>query len=445
MTRVALLPSAYPPALGGVEELTRHLALALVDAGDEVEVWTLHGDDSAPETVEVRDDLIVRRFPMPLPAGKWSSLYRSATIGPRTLFSLRNAIDAFRPDVLHVICFGPNGAYATVAARLAGLPLVVTLQGETVMDDSDIFQTSRTLKAALRRGIRSAAVVTGCSAFTLADAEERFGLAPGRGLVIPNGVDVDGAHTVPDGAIDARPVGSRTNVPTEATGPETGPETGPGAGAAAGSGPYPEPGPPERPYILALGRVVEKKGFDLLLTAYAGMDESLRTVDLVIGGAGPALEGLQASARSFGLADRVHFAGRLSRPQVARFMAGAELFVMPSRLEPFGIVVLEGWRAGVAVVATTRGGPPEFVRDGEDGVLVDPFDTPGFSSALERLVSDDDWRRSIAAAGKARVDEFAWPVIAERYRAAYASVIPERGSQDRLERQLSPPRGESVS
>ena len=48
---------------------------------------------------------------------------------------------------------------------------------------------------------------------------------------------------------------------------------------------------------------------------------------------------------------------------------------MPSRLEPFGIVVLEGWRAGVAVVATTQGGPPEFVRDGMDGVLVDPFDT----------------------------------------------------------------------
>ena len=70
MTRIALLPSAYPPAVGGVEELTRHLALALVDAGDEVEVWTLHGDDARPETVEVRDDLIVRRFPMPLPGGQ---------------------------------------------------------------------------------------------------------------------------------------------------------------------------------------------------------------------------------------------------------------------------------------------------------------------------------------------------------------------------------------
>ncbi len=429
MTRVALLPSAYPPALGGVEELTRHLALALVDAGDEVEVWTLHGNDSSPETVEVRDDLIVRRLPMPLPAAKWSSLYRTATIGPRTLFSLRHAIDAFRPDVLHVVCFGPNGAYATLASRLAGLPLIITLQGETVMDDSDIFQTSRTLKSALRKGIHSAAVVTGCSAFTLADAEVRFGLEPGRGLVIPNGVDVDGIHTGADG--DA--AGHRIDTPSDRSARTL------AAGTSVGVD------PPEGRYILALGRVVEKKGFDLLLAAYAGMGRPRAEVDLVIGGSGPALEGLKASATSFGIADRVHFPGRLSRFQVARFMSRAELFVMPSRLEPFGIVVLEGWRAGVAVVATTRGGPPEFVRDGEDGVLVDPFDTTAFTSALERLVSDDGFRRSVAAAGRDRVDEFAWPVIAERYRSVYSSVVENQGHGRQLDHAFGPPRGESVS
>jgi len=415
MTRIALLPSAYPPAVGGVEELTRHLALALVAAGDEVEVWTLHGDDAKPETVEVRDDLIVRRFPMPLPATKWSSLHRSATIGPRTLFSMRNAADAFRPDVLHVVCFGPNGAYATALARLTGLPLVVTLQGETVMDDSDIFETSRVLRSALRRGLAAAAGVTGCSAFTLDDAEQRFGLEPGRGLVIPNGVDLVAA--------DPSEQSDRAEPPDR---PEL----------------------PGRPYILALGRVVEKKGFDLLLAAYAAAGQAREAVDLVIGGAGPALDGLRASAESMGLTDRVHFPGRLSRGQVSRFMAGAEIFAMPSRLEPFGIVVLEGWRAGVAVVATNRGGPPEFVHDGEDGVLVDPFDTAAFAEVLDRLVGDDDLRHAVAAAGSARVPEFAWPAIAERYRTLYASVTPAdhvTGAPGQPTAEPSRPQGESVS
>jgi glycogen(starch) synthase len=394
MTRIALLPSSYPPSLGGVEELTRHLALSLVAAGDQVEVWTGLPDDSSPESVEVLDGLVVRRLPMPLPATNLASIRRTLVTGPRTLVALRRAADAFRPDVLHVQCFGPNGAYATALARIVRRPLVVTLQGETMMDDADIFEESRVLRAALRSGIRHAAAVTACSAFTLADAEARFGLTPGRGQVVFNGVSLGGASGVgvPGG-------------PDRATAPLT---------AVAGD--------PPRPYVFALGRVVDKKGFDLLLAAYAGMDPVRRTSDLVIAGSGAALEGLERKASELGLADRVHFVGRLSREEVAGAMAGADLFVMPSRLEPFGIVVLEAWRAGVAVMATTRGGAPEFVEDGETGVLVDPFDTPGFTAALETVLADGGSRAAMAAAGHARVRAFDWPRIADQYRTIYDSV-----------------------
>ncbi len=383
MTRIALLPSSYPPSLGGVEELTRHLALALVQGGDHVEVWTGQPDDSTPETVEVLDELIVRRLPMPLPATNWSAIRRSATTGVRTLFSLRDAVAAFRPDVLHVQCFGPNGAYASALSRLTGRPLVLTLQGETLMDDADIFDVSRSLRASLRHSLKTAAAVTACSSFTLHDAERRFGLPPGRGQVIPNGVELS---------------------------------TRPGCGSTRPAG------LPDRPYVLALGRVVEKKGFDLLVDAFAHTDSARRTADLVIAGTGAALEDLRRRAADLGVADRVHFVGRLDRGEVAGAMAGAELFVMPSRLEPFGIVILEAWRAGTAVVATNRGGPPELVRDGKDGVLVDPFDRAAFGAVLERLLGDDDLRRSVAEAGRARVASFAWPAIAERYRRVYSSV-----------------------
>ncbi len=386
--RIALLPSSYPPALGGVEELTRHLAMALGDAGDQVEVWSLQPDDSARETVEVLDRIIVRRFAMPLPARNWPAIHRTAVVGPRTLFSLRRAVAAFRPDLIHVQCFGPNGAYATALSRLTGLPLVVTLQGETMMDDSNIYDDSRSLQFSLRAGLRRAAAVTGCSAFTLADAEARFGLAPGRGRVVYNGVALDGA--------------------TQSSGVST---------------PFvPAEGELGRPYILALGRVVEKKGFDLLLAAYAAIDESRRTADLVIGGEGNDLESLRRRAAAIGVAERVHFVGRLSREEVASAMDGAALFVVPSRLEPFGIVILEAWRAGAAVVATNRGGPPEFVRDGLDGVLVDPLDTATFANCLEELLSDPARRHALAQAGHSRVEKFGWPSIAETYRQIYSSV-----------------------
>jgi len=392
VTRVALLPSAYPPSVGGVEELTRHLALALVAAGDDVEVWTGLPDDHAPETVEVRDGLVVRRFPMPLPASRVSAVSHAASTGWRTMRGLRRAVATFRPDVLHVQCFGPNGAYATALSRICRVPLVITLQGETLMDDADIFDISQVLRASLRAGIRASAAVTACSAFTLDDAVARFGLAPGRGTVIFNGVSLEPSAT------DAPPVALPSPLG-------------------------------HVPYVLALGRVVAKKGFDLLLAGYAAMDPGLRTADLVIGGTGVALEGLAAQAEESGIADRVHFVGRLSREQVAAAMSGARAFVMPSRLEPFGIVVLEGWRAGTAVVATDHGGPPEFVHDGEDGLLVDPFDTRAVAAVLGRVLSDDGLRDAIATAGRSRVEAFAWSRIAEEYRATYRAAVAGRTEQ----------------
>jgi glycogen(starch) synthase len=179
--------------------------------------------------------------------------------------------------------------------------------------------------------------------------------------------------------------------------------------------------------VLALGRVVEKKGFDLLLGAYAAIEPGQRTAaDVVIGGQGEALAGLRHQASELGIADQVHFVGRLSREQVAEAMAGASMFVMPSRLEPFGIVILEAWRAGTPVVATSRGGPPEFVHDGHDGLLVDPFDTAGFAAALESLLTDTERRERIGRAGQARVQEFGWASIAGQYRQVYATVVGDK-------------------
>jgi len=270
------------------------------------------------------------------------------------------------------------------------------------MDDNDIYERSMALRAALRWGLGRAAV-TGCSAFTLADAR-RFGLHPNSGQVIFNGVRLDEPDT--------------RNFRQE---------------------PAPETLPFER-YVLALGRAVEKKGFDLLLRAYTQLGPPEK-VGLVIGGDGAALSTLRELVAELGIAGRVHFPGRLERARAAELMRGADVFVMPSRLEPFGIVVLEAWREGTAVVASNRGGPPEFVEDGVDGLLVDPFDTSALAKMIGSLLEDPVRRAEIARKGREKVAAFSWPVIAQQYREIYREATRSAagvGASRQARRRLTP-------
>lgn len=381
--RVVLFASAYAPAVGGVEELTRRLGERLTDAGDAVEVWTIRHPRALPAREEI-GGLAVRRFVLALPALRPGQLLAFAPASAAALTRLVRAARQFRPDVIHVQCFSSNGVYATALAALLGVPLVVTLQGETVMDDNDIYEHSLLLRMGLRAGLRRAAAVTACSQFVLGDAEARFGLPVGAGLVVPNGVDTDRDE--------------------------------PAASLAL----------PFESFVLGLGRAVEKKGFDLLLEAFARLADEHPDVGLLVGGDGEARPRLLARARHLGLEDRVTLPGRLSRGQVAWAMANATLFVLPSRVEPFGIVVVEALRAGRPVVVSARGGASEIVSHGVEGLVVDPFDTAALAAAIGRLLDDEQLRQRMAAAARARVEAFSWGEIAERYRTIYRSVATSR-------------------
>lgn len=377
--RILLAPSAYAPAVGGVEELTGRLARRLLACGDEVEVWTIRHPLDLPADEDVAG-VRVRRFALPLPrlaAGALAGFPREAR---RASARLASAAAEYRPQVIHVQCFSANGVYGTWLAGRLRVPLVVSLQGETVMDDHDLYERSLTLRLALRWALRRAAAVTGCSRYVLSDAGSRFGLPAGKGVVVPNGVEV--CEDVTPQPLDL----------------------------------------PFRRFVLGLGRVVEKKGFDLLLAAFARLAARRPDVGLVIGGDGAARAALIRATAAAGLAGRVVFPGSLSRAQVAWLMRAAAVFVLPSRVEPFGIVVLEALRAGRPVVVSARGGASEIVRDGVEGLVVDPCDTAALTAAIERLLSDTSLAERLARTGTARVAEFDWASLARRYRELYQRV-----------------------
>ncbi|MDP9225674.1 MAG: glycosyltransferase family 4 protein [Actinomycetota bacterium] len=378
---MALLPSAYAPAVGGVEELTARLAVQLVRAGDDVQVWTIRYPVSLPAEERI-DGIDVRRLAMPLPRLDPRSLLRAPYEISSAFRQLLRVSRAFRPDLVHVQCFSANGVYAAWLARRLRVPLIVTLQGETVMDDMDIYERSLTLRASLRIALRQADAVTACSRFVLADAEQRFGLPRGRGSVIPNGVEFN--EGVPALPLDL----------------------------------------PFKRFVLTMGRVVAKKGFDLMLDAFVSIARDHPEVGLVIGGSGPARDDLVRRAAEAGLAGRVSFPGVLSRGEIAWAMGVADVFVLPSRVEPFGIVVLEALRAGCPVVVSGRGGAPEIVRDGIDGLIVDPVQIEALSASVDRILTDKELAQRLSTSGRSRAAEFDWHSIAARYRDVYQRVAP---------------------
>lgn len=371
--RVALVASSYHPYRGGVEEHVRGLAARLHERGHDVVVWTVdRGEHLGAQQV---DGVEVRYLPTPLPARSASGLLGFAARAPRAATAWWRAYAQFRPEVLNVQCFGPNGLYAAALARSTGTPLLVSSHGETFADDHAVFDRSALLRGGLERALRAAAVVTGCSEPVLEDLATRFGLE--EGTVVPNAID---------------PAAGRIRRPVAP------------------------------PLVLALGRVEPTKGFDLLLDAFAAT-AGLDGATLVVGGDGQARADLQRTVRARGLGERVRLPGWLAREEVRAHLSRASVVVVPSRREAFGMVVLEAWDAGVPVVVTNRDGPARLVSHGVNGLVVDPEDPVALGGAISSILADATLAERLAAGGRRAVAEFGWSRVLALYEAAYATCL----------------------
>lgn len=397
MVSVALIASSFLPRRGGVEEHVANVAVALADRGHRVSIWAVdQGDDTHSDFRGIP----VRFLSAPLPSRSLGGIGRYARRGGSAVHAWRQACREDRPDILNIQCFGPNGVYATALARRTATPLVYSAHGETFMDADRIFDKSRLLQSRLRDAIGSASRVTACSAYTARDLL-RFGGDSRDIAVIPNGIDL----TEPVGAA---PPGLRSGE-----------------------------------YVLGLGRLVAVKGFDRLIDAFADFcRDASAEMKLVIAGDGPERNALESRARELGIAERVVFTGTLGRSEVGGVMAHAWALVVPSEVEAFGITILEGWRAGIPVIAGDRGGPPEFISQGRDGLLVDPLSVPRITDALRQLLRDPERSARMAAEGRRAVRRFSWERAARSYEEIYEAVLSEAPALARRSRRSRPAEGD---
>ncbi len=164
----------------------------------------------------------------------------------------------------------------------------------------------------------------------------------------------------------------------------------------SGAEPAPLQPPPGSRVLLAMGRLHQNKDFPTLLRAMALLP---REAHLVLAGEGPERGGLEALARELGIVERVTFLGW--RRDIGPLLAASEMLVVPSRIEPLGNVVLEGFSAARPVIATAAEGPRELIEDGRTGLLVPIGDHAALAGAIGALLANAARAAAIGAAGRA--------------------------------------------
>jgi D-inositol-3-phosphate glycosyltransferase len=189
--------------------------------------------------------------------------------------------------------------------------------------------------------------------------------------------------------------------------------------------------------LLFVGRLQPLKAPDVLLRAaaelVAGDPELARRLQVIVVGA-PSGSGLADPgamprlAAELGLGNRVRFEPPASRQRLADFYAAADLTVVPSYNESFGLVALESQACGTPVIAAAVGGLPTAVQDGRTGVLVASHRTADWASALTGLLHQPGRRAELGAAARRNAEQFSWRHTADGLLVAYRDAIAEFGS-----------------
>jgi glycogen(starch) synthase len=364
--RLLIWASSYGQTTGGGPILAPLLAAALVGRGHGVTVVT----DRRPESLaanEIRDGVSIHR-----------PLFRRALAGEVALIpAIRREIAAIkresRPDLAFIFSsgYGEFFHHATEGGR--PVPLVVGLHDRFA-------EACYRADAMVGRNLRAARWVTACSRAVLETA---------RGYL-------PALNPISSVILNALPM--------------------PGAPPAAADHPLRR--------IAFAGRLVRQKGVDVLVAAMKLLGERFPTLHLAIAGDGEERSALEAQAAQLGLGSRIAFVGTLSHDAVYRFLAEADLIVMPSRIEPFGLVALEAAQMARPVVASAVDGLPEVIEDGETGLLVPPEDPAALAGAVGALLDDPERARALGTAARRRAAAlFSWDRYVEAHERLFETMI----------------------
>jgi glycogen synthase len=392
--RVLMLSWEYPPVVvGGLGRHVHALATHLVGLGHEVVVLCRHdaGTDALthPTSSSVHEGVrVVRVAEDPTHLTFEKDLVAWTLAMGHGLIRAGLELASWRPDVVHAHDWLVTHP-AIALADFLGVPLVATMHA------TEAGRHSGWLSQPLNQQIHSVewwlanradALIT-CSAAMRAEVAHLFEVS--EISVIHNGISPRGWRPSPASVRSARARHS----------------------------------PDGAPVVVYFGRLEWEKGVHDLLAALPRVRRAFPGTRLVVAGQGRQGSALVEQSRKLRVRRSVDFVGHLSDRSLVALLAAADVVVLPSRYEPFGIVALEAAAAGAPLVASSAGGLAELVVDGVTGLSVTPGDVEGIASAVRAVLGDPAGAARRARAAKARLSsEFDWAGIAAQTAEVYAAA-----------------------
>ncbi|HHW85043.1 MAG TPA: glycosyltransferase family 4 protein [Chloroflexi bacterium] len=293
-----------------------------------------------------------------------------------------------RPAVLHAHWLLPNGFIAAVVSRQLGIPLAISIPGS----DAQVARSNPLFRAMARFALQQATLLTANSA-DLRDAVIPLGADLRRFDMIIYGTDPKALRP------DATGVAALRQQLAIA---------------------------PDAVVALCVGRMVPKKGFDVLIRALA--DPILRELPIigVMVGEGDNKAAWQILAAELGVGERLRWVGNVPKTEISRYYNMADLLAMPSVSRPadgLNVCVLDAMSCGKPVIGTPVAGNPLAVVDGVTGIIVPEQDPVTLAAALALLAANPALRQRMGMAARQRIeDELGWPHLAQRYIAHFTNM-----------------------
>jgi glycosyltransferase involved in cell wall biosynthesis len=360
--KIAIIVNFFPPKwLAGTEIATFHVAEHLAKRGHEVHIITSLDEDLIGESSE--KGFRIHRLPVS----------RIRTLGMIFFWAdICRTIKKIDPDIVHAqsLIFAIP---AFISKKMLKIPYVVWGQG------SDVYLRNWFMKLASETIIKNAD-----SAIALTkDMKNVFQEICDRDIaVVPNGIDIE-------------------NYQNQAFAQER--DT-------------------SEKRILFVGRLNPVKGVHYLLRAMKRVCEVLPDAKLIIVGDGEEREHLESLADSLGIRDRVDFVGKVPHERIPEYLCEADIFVLPSVSEGFGIVILEAMSCGLPIVATRVGGVPDIIEEGVNGCLVESGDFQEMAKKILFLLDNRLLTDQISKNNRIKVQVYAWKNVVDRLERIYREI-----------------------